>query len=175
MDVFFSYCYGSAAWLTIQAVPLIVSPSMIIPMLSSGMRDATDVETYLSRSLGFALITLAIFSILLTGSIPLTPSLSENPSPDNADPAAPYAVPTLTTTLIYHTSLAFYSYTRWASHGTFAFAAGTAGSGLFAALGLWCLLFGSSSGKISKRSGADKRTSGWPFGNAEADKKRKNR
>jgi hypothetical protein len=38
-------------------------------------------------------------------------------------------------------------------------------------MGLWCILFGGSS-HISKRTGADKRTSGWPFGNIEADKKR---
>jgi hypothetical protein len=38
-------------------------------------------------------------------------------------------------------------------------------------MGLWCILFGGSS-HISKRTGADKRTSGWPFGNSEADKKR---
>jgi len=42
----------------------------------------------------------------------------------------------------------------------------------FAAIGLWCILFGTEKGKISKRTGADKRTSGFPFKNAEADKKR---
>jgi hypothetical protein len=38
-------------------------------------------------------------------------------------------------------------------------------------MGLWVILFWNSS-RISKRTGADKRTSGWPFGNSEADKKR---
>jgi hypothetical protein len=33
-------------------------------------------------------------------------------------------------------------------------------------------LFGTSDGRISRKTGADKRTSGFPFKNAEADKKR---
>lgn len=45
-------------------------------------------------------------------------------------------------------------------------------SGSMAAMGLWCILFGSSNGRISRKTGADKRTSGFPFGNKEADKKR---
>lgn len=40
-------------------------------------------------------------------------------------------------------------------------------------MGLWCLLFGgSNSGHISRRTGADKRTSGFPFANAAAEKKK---
>jgi hypothetical protein len=49
---------------------------------------------------------------------------------------------------------------------------GAMGSGILTAMGLWCILFGNSAARISKRTGADKRTSGWPFGNVEADKKR---
>jgi hypothetical protein len=48
---------------------------------------------------------------------------------------------------------------------------GAIGSGGLAAMGLWVILFGSGS-HISKRTGADKRTSGWPFKSSEADKKR---
>ena len=40
-----------------------------------------------------------------------------------------------------------------------------------AAMGLWCLMFAEGS-RISKRTGADKRTSGWPFKNAEAERKK---
>lgn len=40
-----------------------------------------------------------------------------------------------------------------------------------AAFGLWNVMFGSDKGHISKRSGADKRTSGFPFKNNEADKR----
>lgn len=41
-------------------------------------------------------------------------------------------------------------------------------------MGLWCLLFGDDKGHISKRTGADKRTSGWPFGNSVAAKRKGN-
>lgn len=44
--------------------------------------------------------------------------------------------------------------------------------GGLASVGLWCLLFASSDGRISRRTGADKRTSGFPFKNEQADKKR---
>jgi len=43
---------------------------------------------------------------------------------------------------------------------------------LFAAIGAWVMLFGASNGHISRKTGADKRTSGFPFKNVEADKKR---
>ena len=39
-------------------------------------------------------------------------------------------------------------------------------------MGLWCLLFASSGGRITRKTGADKRTSGFPFTNLEADKKK---
>lgn len=42
---------------------------------------------------------------------------------------------------------------------------------LLAAGAMLLLMFGKG-GQISKRTGADKRTSGFPFRNAEADKKR---
>ncbi|KAI9836128.1 MAG: hypothetical protein M1837_003462 [Sclerophora amabilis] len=173
MDVYYGYSYSSAAWLAIQAGPLIISPTMIIAMLSPEVRAATMVEVYLSRSLGFALLTIALLSIILTGSIPLTSSLSESSPGDHSDPTAPYAVPILTITLIYQSGIAFYCYTRWASTDSTVFGLSTVGYGSLAALGLWCLLFASSSGRMSKKTGADKRTSGWPFGNSEADKKRK--
>lgn len=41
MDVFYYYTYGTAAWLGLQAAPLIVSPHMITPLLSPEMRQAT--------------------------------------------------------------------------------------------------------------------------------------
>jgi hypothetical protein len=50
---------------------------------------------------------------------------------------------------------------------------GFAGSAALAAFGTWCLLFGGEKARISRRTGADKRTSGWPFPNAEADKRKK--
>ena len=42
-----------------------------------------------------------------------------------------------------------------------------------AVIGLWCLMFASSSGRISRKTGADKRTSAFPFGNKESASERK--
>lgn len=64
---------------------------------------------------------------------------------------------------------------RYLSYGQTGFALGIAGYGGIAAVGLWCLLFAREGGRISKRTGADKRTSGFPFKNVEADKKKAGR
>jgi len=44
--------------------------------------------------------------------------------------------------------------------------------GFLVAVGVWVLLFGVSNGHISRKTGADKRTSGFPFKNKEADKRK---
>ena len=109
--------------------------------------------------------------MLLTGSIPLTSSIAEPVSTEDSDPKAPYSSPTLLVTSLFHGASAFYAYTWYAAGGQGAFAAAVAGSSALASIGLWCLLFASSNGKISRRTGADKRTTGYPFANVEAAKK----
>jgi hypothetical protein len=112
------------------------------------------------------MIVTGVLVVLLSGSVPLTSSL--NATADEEDPNAPYAVPTLTISFLYHAIMGFYSYANYSTTGQSAFALGAIGSGGLASVGLWCLLFRSSSGHISKKTGADKRTSGFPFGNKEA-------
>ncbi|KAI1957214.1 hypothetical protein LOZ58_005834 [Ophidiomyces ophidiicola] len=109
MDVFYMYTYGTGAWLSLQALPLIASPKMIVAILLDKPREPSELEIYFARSFGFALITLAILSIVLTGTIPLTSNYSI--SSDESDPKAPYAVPTLLVTSIFHAIAAFYAYT----------------------------------------------------------------
>ncbi|CZS90817.1 uncharacterized protein RAG0_11274 [Rhynchosporium agropyri] len=172
MDVFYSYSYGSAAWLTMQAVPLIISPTIIITFLSPDVREATPLEEYFSRSLGLTLLALGTMIILLTGSVPLTSSISDTTNAavttEASDPKAPYAVPTLTISLAYHSAMAFYCYARYAATSQVCYVLGTLGSGGLAAIGLWCVLFASTSGRISRKTGADKRTSGFPFASKES-------
>ncbi len=74
--------------------------------------------------------------------------------------------------MMYHASAAFYGYARYNSTGQTGYVLGCIGSSIFAMFGLWVIMFASDKGHISKRTGADKRTSGWPFKNAEADKKK---
>ena len=52
------------------------------------------------------------------------------------------------------------------------FTLGTVFSGVLAAIRLWYILFASSDSRISRKIGADKRTSGFPFKNVEADKQK---
>ncbi|KAG4424390.1 hypothetical protein IFR04_002446 [Cadophora malorum] len=172
MDVFYTYSYGSAAWLALQAAPLIVSPTIIITLLSPDVREATPLEQYFSRSLGLALLTLGIMIVLLTGSVPLTSSISDTTNAavttEASDPKAPYAVPVLTISMVYHSAMAFYCYARYTGSGQTTFILGAIGSGALASVGLWCMLFASTSGRISRKTGADKRTSGFPFASKES-------
>lgn len=130
------------------------------------------MEIYFARSLGFSLLAVAVLTVMLTGSIPLTASIAESVTTDDADPKAPYAYPTLMVTFMFHAISAFYTYAWYVTGGQSVFAVAVAGNSLLAFIGLWCVLFASSNGKISRRTGADKRTAGFPFSNKEADKKR---
>jgi len=130
------------------------------------------LEAYLSRALGLTLLTLACLTILLTGSVPLSSSLREGITSSLQDPKSPYAQATLTITFLYHAFHGFYSYAMWTSTGVYSFMLGIVGSYVLAGLGLWCILFASSEGRFSKKTGADKRTSGFPFRNVEADKRK---
>lgn len=111
-----------------------------------------------------------IFSYSSTNKSPLTTTTGATTSA--SDPKAPYALPTLTITALYHVVVAFYGYGMWTETGVFSFGLGTLGSGFLATIALWVILFASSSGRISRKTGADKRTSGFPFKNNEADKRK---
>ena len=132
------------------------------------------VEIYLSRCLGFVLATLASVILLLTGVVPLD-SLSEyvvaNPLAQGGNP---YAFPVVFIATLYHAVSLLYCYVRWlnATTGSTGYLLGTVGNGALAAVGLWCLVFGGVKARTSKRTGADKRTTGYPFKNDTAyDKK----
>lgn len=86
---------------------------------------------------------------------------------------SPYAGAVILVSSLYHASTAFYGYMRFHESGQTGFALGCIGSSVLAAFGLWCLMFGGDAPMISKRTGADKRTSGFPFKNAEASKSKK--
>ncbi len=49
MDVFYYYNYGTAAWLGLQAAPLIISPHIITTMLSPEIRETTGKPRYEHR------------------------------------------------------------------------------------------------------------------------------
>ena len=94
------------------------------------------------------------------------------PPPADSAPTQ-YLLPTLLLTTTFHTACAIYAYVRYTSGGgQTAFALSLVGYGSLAAGGLWCLLFGVGAERVSRRTGRDKRVSGWPFGNVVAEEKR---
>ncbi|KIX04996.1 uncharacterized protein Z518_05868 [Rhinocladiella mackenziei CBS 650.93] len=168
MDAFYAYTYSTAAWLAIQAVLLIVLPKLVITMLAKDLHQISDIEIYLSRSLGFALVLIALIIMFFTGSIPLSASISEPVSLEDNDPKAPYAVPILRITTFFNSLNMIYCYMRYVNYEQTAYMLGAVGYGAMASLGLWCVVFGTAAGRLSKRTGADKRTSGFPFKNSSA-------
>jgi hypothetical protein len=85
---------------------------------------------------------------------------------------SPYASAVVFISMLHYASSAFYTYARYNNSDQTGYLLGSIGNAIFASFALWILLFGGEKGHMSKRTGADKRTSGWPFQNAQADKKR---
>lgn len=165
-----AYNLGTSAYLALQSLPLILSPKMIVSMLASEPRTITDVETYMLRALGFALMALSITALLLSGILPLAkPSAADDSGAEN-----PYQYPTCVTGTIYHGLSAFYLYTQVTRSGfSFGFGSGMIVSSMLFCLGVWSCLFGNERGRVSKSTGADKRTSGFPFTNSESAREKK--
>ncbi|RAH47458.1 uncharacterized protein BO66DRAFT_434095 [Aspergillus aculeatinus CBS 121060] len=171
MDVFYAYTYSTAGWLGLQSLALIAVPEMMTTMLLTETRDPSSLETYFSRCLGFSLLLIAVLTVMLTGSVPLTTSIAQPVTTDDSDPKAPYAVPTMMVTTVFHGASAGYAYIWWVATGQIAYGVGMIGYAAIAFVGVWCALFASSGGKINRKTGVDKRSSGFPFANQEADKR----
>jgi hypothetical protein len=132
---------------------------MILPLITPEEHHASAISSYLARSVAITQLALAASTLLLSGTLPLS-ALSSIDS----DVATAYASPITLVTTLFHFTAAFQCYGAYTESGQTAFALGLVGSGFCAALGTWCLLFGGAPGRKSKRTGKDKRTSGWPFG-----------
>jgi hypothetical protein len=155
--------------MTIQSLPLLLTPKLLVSMLAAEPRRITDLETYLSRSLALLLLAFAALNLLLTGVIPTTnTSATSSDESSSGLSSNPYAVPTVIVTTTYHAATAFYIYTNLTSTPSFGFGAGLFASTLLFCVGLWVVVFGSEKVRISKKTGADKRTGNWPFENKES-------
>ncbi|KAH8162002.1 hypothetical protein CIB48_g6245 [Xylaria polymorpha] len=126
-----------------------------------------DLESYLARSLGFALLALGLVTVVLTGSVPVGSAVDST-----RDVPSPYAAPVLLLTTLFHGASAFHGWARYTATDRSGYFLGFLGSAILAAFGTWCLLFGGEKARISSRTGADKRTSGFPFKNVEADRRK---
>ena len=121
------------------------------------------------------MVLIAFIVMFFTGTIPLSSSISEPVSLEDNDPKAPYAVPILRITTMFHALGTIYCYMRYVKYSQTGYMLGAVGYGMMASMGLWCVVFGTSGGRISKRTGADKRTTGFPFKNVSAYDKRKDK
>lgn len=135
----------------------------------------SDLEIYFARSLGFSLAILAIIVLFFTGTIPLSSSITEPISLEDGDPKAPYAMPIVRVMTLFHVIGLVYCYVRYFESGLGGFFLGAFGYGLMAVNGCWYMLFGTGSGRVSKRTGKDKRMSGFPFKNVNEYDKRQDR
>jgi hypothetical protein len=164
-----TYTLFTSGWLTLQAIPLLLTPSILLPLLTTTIDShPPPLATYLSRTLALTQLALAWSSLLLSGLLPLSKLLSVDPAVATA-----YASPMTLITTLFHFAAAFHCYTAYTgagSEGLAAFALGAFGSAVLAAMGTWCLLFAEEPEKKSKRTGKDKRTSGWPFGDKKGRK-----
>ncbi|GAW12252.1 hypothetical protein ANO14919_016140 [Xylariales sp. No.14919] len=171
MDAISTYSFASCGWNTLQAVPLIIGPQSVLTFLTPAEYPQTtnlavsDAGQYLARSLGLALLALGFVTVVLSGGVPVGPLVDD-------DAPSPYAAPVLLLTTLYHGASAFYGWARYTSTGRMGYLLGFVGSAVLASFGTWCLLFGGEKARISRRTGADKRTSGFPFRNAEANRRK---
>jgi hypothetical protein len=179
---------------------------VIVSLCSPEARHITDFEAYLCRTLALTLLALAASNLVFTGVIPIGPQSTTAPpstssssststsktkersssGEDSSSPprrpgvAAKNEVGTATASIAvaFQAITAFYLYTQVMGGGwSFAFTAGLIGNAALFCFGTWTLLFGGDAARVSKTTGADKRTSGFPFGNSESarEKKRESR
>ncbi|KAL2110723.1 hypothetical protein VUR80DRAFT_803 [Thermomyces stellatus] len=167
MDSISAYSYASLAWLAIQGAPLILWPSFISALLGEEYHQSNPLEHYYARSLGVALITLGLMTVVMTGSVPLT-SLPE----DQPETISSYATAVLLLTTLHHAFATAYSYSRFTQSSQTAFAVGALCSGILATMGLFALLFAGDTTR-RRKNGLDKGTSSFPFKNREAYRTKK--
>ncbi|KAK4507175.1 hypothetical protein PRZ48_000909 [Zasmidium cellare] len=174
MDVPTLYALLTSAYLTLQSLPLLFTPRLITSLLTTTPtpQATTSLETYLCRTLALTLLTLAASNLILTGVLPSTKFLEDN----GGEKKNPYATPTNVISTTYHFLTAFYLYTQTFTPSTgltFGFGAGMVISSGFFCVGIWVLLFGDEKSRISKSTGADKRTGNFPFENKESGREKK--
>jgi len=205
-DPFTLYAISTSAWGTLQSLPLLLAPRVIVSLCSPEARHITDFEAYLCRTLALTLLALAASNLVFTGVIPIGPqapaSSSSSPSTsstsktkersssgEETSSSSPPRRPgvaaknevgkaTASIAVAFQAITTFYLYTQVMGAGwSFAFTAGLIGNGALFCFGTWTLLFGADAARVSKTTGADKRTSGFPFGNSESarEKKRESR
>ncbi|KAL2757608.1 hypothetical protein ACRALDRAFT_1060938 [Sodiomyces alcalophilus JCM 7366] len=116
------------------------------------------------------MLALGLVVVIHSGSLSLA---GNGATTEGTSTHSPYADATILVSTLYHASVAFYCYGRYHWTGHTAYTVGCLGSAALASFGLWCLMFAGDKGRISKRTGFDKNTSGFPFKNSESYRAKK--
>ncbi|RWA14574.1 hypothetical protein EKO27_g531 [Xylaria grammica] len=99
-----TYSFASCGWNTLQAVPLIIGPQAVLTFLTPAEYPQTtnlavsDAGQYLARSLGLALLALGFVTVVLSGGVPVGPSVDGKLLPILSFPPSPSSLPKLTQT-----------------------------------------------------------------------------
>ncbi|KAM5531049.1 hypothetical protein V8D89_015269 [Ganoderma adspersum] len=159
-----SWAWGTATVLLLVAIPLMLYPKLLLFLSETGAERRavlTPLESFLAWNTGIILTALAVALVFNI------PSGSEVLRPRGGSPDHPLLEPMSSACLL----ISFLSYNT-SSVGPLGFLV-CVGSGAIGLWGLWAILFAGSS-SISVKTGADKRTSRFIFGNkaAAASKKK---
>jgi len=141
-----------AGILAFLSLPLLFFPRFLL-FLSSTVEPAvlTPLESFLCNQLGVLVLGLAAGAVVSSPDIPDLSSGTSNPL------LAPVSIAAAISSLVA------WNADGVGSLGTFM----SVGNGIIGAWGFWAMLFSGSS-YTSKKTGADKRTSTWLFGNKTA-------
>ncbi|TBU65801.1 hypothetical protein BD310DRAFT_984973 [Dichomitus squalens] len=159
-----SWAWTSAIILLLAAAPLILYPKLLLFLSETGLErrvSLTPLESFLAWNTGIVLIVLAVALVynIHPGHEILNPKRSGPPDHPLLEPMTSACL--LISFLSYNTS----------SVSSLGFLV-CLGSGTIGLWGLWAILFAGSS-YISRKTGADKRTSRFIFGNKAAASSKK--
>lgn len=167
------YTQATAASMASLATPLLLSPSLVVWMVSPDPHAISSFEAYLSRGFACSLFLSAFLILVCSGELKALYG-GDHQAESLPDESSPIAAITAVSTLIYHFAFSIMLYTYGCQPELSSSLMTLAGAIelLLGIAGLLLLVF-RGDGKISKRTGADKRTSGYPFKNTESVKKHK--
>lgn len=155
------WAYATATWLVLMSLPFIAFPRFLLFLSStSGSEhrgDLTPLESFLS--IHFAILALSVAAGVLV-SIPTDSPITPRQATSTGHPMLfPVTLGSLFSAFLSHNTPA-------SQVGPLAFFMAL-GAGTIGLWGIWVLLFAGSS-QISRKTGADKHTSRFLFGNRSA-------
>lgn len=86
---------------------------------------------------------------------------------------SPYANAVLIVSTLHHASSGIYCYSRYNWTSETGFLLGCMGSGIFAVMAMYCVMFAGDKAMVSKYHKFDQSTSGFPFKNSESYRAKK--